>query len=256
MVFVNYTIDQQVAEISLNRPPVNALVTSMIDDLLVALQRARIDPLVRAVIIRSAGPGPFSAGLDLKELDGKTAEQNHELIEKLYVQMSEAQARLGKPSIAVVEGAARGGGMTLAILCDLIVASTNASFGYPEINVGVLPAIHFSHLPRIVGRHRAFDLLFTGRTFGVDEAHSLGLVSRITSPDEALSQARALAQTLVAKPPGAMKRGRAAFYREFESNLHGAAAVALETFSSVAATREARDAIHAFATAAKPSEPK
>lgn len=248
---VNYSTYQNVAEIELNRPPVNALVTPMIDQLLEALQQARSDQQVRVVIIRAGAPGPFCAGLDLKELDGRTAEQTHELIEKLYVHMSEAQARLGKPSIAVVEGAARGGGMTLAILCDLIVASTSASFGYPEINVGVLPAIHFSHLTRIVGRHRAFDLLFTGRKFDVEEARHLGLVSRVTAAGEALTAARSLAQLLAAKPPGAMRRGRAAFYREFESNLHGAAAAALETFSSIAATEEAQTAIHAFANLAK-----
>lgn len=247
MSHVRYQVRERVAEIELDRPPVNAIVEPMIDELLSALQRARDDDSVRAVILCSATAGQFCAGLDLKELDGRSPEQLHDLIEKLYIRISEAQSRLGKPSIAAIDGAARGGGMTLAILCDLIVAGRGANFGYPEIDVGVLPAIHFSHLPRIVGRHRAFDLLFTGRGFDVTEAQALGLVSRVVDAGQALAGARELAQTLAAKPPGAMRRGRAAFYREFEAGLAGAATVAVETFSSIAATSEAKDAIRAFA---------
>ena len=85
---------------------------------------------------------------------------------------------MGKPTIASINGAARGGGMTLAISCDMIIASDTASFGYPEINLGLLPAIHFNHLPRIIGRYKAFELLFSGRTFYSDEALTLGLICK------------------------------------------------------------------------------
>src|SRR5207247_6880711 len=92
------------------------------------------------------------------------------LLDKLYVELAEVQYNLGKPSIAAVGGAARGGGMTLAISCDVLIAGESATFGYPEIDLGLVPALHFVHLPRIVGRHRAFELLFSGRSFGADEA--------------------------------------------------------------------------------------
>ena len=82
---------------------------------------------------------------------------------------------MGKPTIASINGAARGEGI-LAISCDIIIASEKASFGYPEINLGL--AIHFTHLPRIIGRYKAFDLLFSGRTFYSDEALMLGLKSK------------------------------------------------------------------------------
>lgn len=245
-VLLNYEVNGAIAEIVLNRAPVNAIVEPLIDDLLDAYARARDDDQVRVVILRSGIPGQFCAGLDLMELDGRSNESLHDLVEKLYVRMSEAQSQLGKPSIAVIEGAARGGGMTMAILCDLLVADANASFGYPEIDVGVLPAIHFSHLPRIIGRHRAYELLFTARGFDAAEAFRLGLVNRVCAAGAALAEARKLAAVLAAKPPVAMKRGRTAFYREFEAGMHESTAAAVVTFSSVAATGEAQQAIAAF----------
>lgn len=251
MKYVRLMRSDGIAEVVLDRPPVNAIVEPLIDELLSVLAEVRADDTIRAMVLRAAGPGPFCAGLDLLELDGRSPEHVHDLLEKLYIRVSEAQARLGKPSIAAVDGAARGGGMTLAILCDLIVAGEKASFGYPEIDVGLLPAIHFSHLPRIVGRHRAFDLLFTARSFGAVEAQTLGLVSRVVPAGEAAAKAVELARLLAAKPVTAMRRGRAAFYREFEAGLQGSAAVAVQTFTSAALTREARESVSAFASRPK-----
>src|SRR5690606_31379959 len=140
--------------------------------------------------------------------------------------LHEAQRRLGKPSIAVVNGAARGGGMTLAVSCDMIVAAESASFGYPEIDVGVMPAIHFALLPRIVGRHRAFDLLFTGRSDGA---------------------ARALARVLAAKPRQAMRIARESFHRALDLGMSEGVRAAVDAFCAVAATDDAREGIAGFA---------
>src|SRR5262249_56827675 len=98
---------------------------------------------------------------------------------------SRRQYQLGKASIAAVNGAARGGGMTLAVSCDVILAGKSATFGYPEIDLGVLPAIHFVHVPRIIGRHRAFELLFTGRPIDAEQAATLGVVHSVV-PDAEL----------------------------------------------------------------------
>ena len=155
MGHVHYAESNGVAEIILDRPPVNALTDSMVGDLISMLDRAAGDSAVRAVILRSAVPQRFCAGLDLSVLGRATVEEIRALLDKLYPGICQAQLRLGKPSIAAVAGTARGGGMTLAISCDLLVAGRGASFGYPEIDIGVLPAIHFAHLHRIVGRYRA-----------------------------------------------------------------------------------------------------
>ncbi len=201
MSLVTYTVRDHVAEILLDNAPVNALTIPMVDALIQALNRAADDDSARAVIIASAVPGRFCAGLDIAALQGASPENIHALLEKLYVRLCDAQFQLGKPSIAAVTGAARGGGMTLAISCDLVVAAENATFGYPEIDVGMLSAIHFTHLPRIVGRHVAFDLLFTGRAFGAAEAMTLHLVNRVIREPQVLTEARALAQALAAPSP-------------------------------------------------------
>src|ERR1700685_4829388 len=175
---VRYAVAERVAHIVLDRPPVNALSLDMIRAVIAASRQAAADDEARAVVLSSASPRSFCAGLDLAALLGKSRAQVREFVHALYVELHEAQFNLGKPSIAAVGGSARGGGMTMAISCDVILAEQKATFGYPEINIGVLPAIHFAHLPRIAGRHRAFEILFSGRTFDAQEAFELGLVSK------------------------------------------------------------------------------
>ena len=241
---VSYAVSDAVARITLNRPPVNALTLDMIHALVAALRRAAVDDAARAVILASTVPRRFCAGLDLKMLLGKTGEQVRPFLQALYIDLNDAQYNLGKPSIAAVGGAARGGGMTLAISCDVIVASAGASFGYPEIAIGVPPAIHFAHLPRIVGRHRAFELLFSGRRFDPHEALDLGLISKIVTDSELGAAATALAQDFAAKSPAAMRLGRAAFMRQNDYRRDIAAAV--EDFCEAVATQAAQEGIRAF----------
>jgi enoyl-CoA hydratase/carnithine racemase len=127
-----------------------------------------------------------------------------------------------------------------------VPAQAAADLGYPEIDVGVIPAIHFTHLPRVIGRHRAFDLLFTGRTFGAEEAFTIGLASRVVDDGTALVAARALATVLAAKPPRVMRMAREAFMRENDTDHRRGVAAAVENFCNVAATPESRAGIRAF----------
>jgi enoyl-CoA hydratase/carnithine racemase len=153
-----YEVSGGIALIGMARPPVNALDRHMVRAVIAAFKQAADDDAVRAVVLASAVAKRFCAGLDIVGLVGKSLEQIRTLVHELYVGVFEAQYHLGKPSIAAVNGPARGGGMTLAVSCDVVLAGESATFGYPEIDLGVLPAIHFVHLPRIIGRHRAFEL--------------------------------------------------------------------------------------------------
>jgi enoyl-CoA hydratase/carnithine racemase len=197
-------------------------------------------------VLASVVPKRFCAGLDLKNLLGKSDAKVRGLLQEFYVRLHDAQYNLGKPSIAAVSGAARGGGMTLAISCDVIIAGAGATFGYPEIDVGVIPAIHFAHLPRIVGRHRAFELLFSGRSFDADEAHRLGLVSRTVPDREVDTAAMALAGTFAGKSPAIMRLGRAAFMRQNDFDYRRSIANAVEDFCNVAMTDAAQEGLRAF----------
>jgi enoyl-CoA hydratase len=241
---LRYDVSDQIAEISLARPPVNALSLSLLEQLIAALRQAAVDENVRALVLMSALPHRFSAGLDLRTMLGKPAPDVRPLLDKLYVELADAQYALGKPSIAAVAGSARGGGMTLAISCDVLVAGAGATFGYPEIDLGLVPAIHFVHLPRIVGRHRAFELLFSGRAFGAEEAASLGLVSRIVPDEKVRDEARAMARVFAVKPRTAMRLGRTAFLRANDDRRGIADAV--ENFCDVARTAGAQEGVRAF----------
>ena len=178
-----YNVTNNIAEITLARGPSNAFSLDFLNEILNQLKLASKDENAKVVIIKSDIPDIFCAGLDLNIIIGKSGLEIREFLNRLYIDLWDTQYNMGKPTIAAINGAARGGGMTLAISCDMIVASKNSSFGYPEINLGLLPAIHFNHLPKIIGRYRAFELLFSGRTFYTDEAFSLGLLSKVTSEE-------------------------------------------------------------------------
>ncbi len=243
---VSYAVADGVARITLNRPPVNALSLDTVLAIVAAFRRAAADNEARAVVLTSAVPRRFCAGLDLAVLLGKSSEQVREFLQALYVDLHEAQYNLGKPSIAAVGGAARGGGMTIAISCDVILIGDQSTFGYPEVNIGVLPAIHFAHLPRIVGRHRAFEILFSGRSFNAQEAFDLGLASRVV-PDAALDNAAiALAADFAAKSPTVMRLARAAFMRQNDLDYRRSVASAVEDFCNAAVTAAAQEGIRAF----------
>ena len=243
---VGYEVSDGIARIALSRPPVNALDLDTIRGIVSALETAGKDAAVRAVLLTSAIPGRFCAGLDLGILVGKSDSKVRGFLQELYVRLHDAQYNLGKPSIAVVSGAARGGGMTLAISCDVIVAGARATFGYPEIDVGVLPAIHFAHLPRIVGRHRAFELLFSARSFGAEEAYRLGLVSKVVPDADLAAEATAMAKTFAAKSPDVMRLARAAFMRQNDLDYRRSIANAVEDFCNVTMTDAAQDGLRAF----------
>jgi enoyl-CoA hydratase len=250
---ITYAVSERIARITLNRPPVNALTLDMIRAVVAALQRAATDDNVRVVILESALPRRFCAGLDLDLLLEANAGKIRALLQALYLDLHDARRALGKPSIAAVGGAARGGGMTLAISCDVILAASGATFGYPEIDIGVLPAIHFAHLPRIVGRHRAFELLFSGRSFGAREAFDLGLVSKVVADVELDAAALTLGQTFAAKSQAAIRLGRAAFMRQNDDDGRRRIAEAVDDFCEAAASDAAREGIRAFVEKRKPN---
>lgn len=250
---VRYEVTDTIARISLNRPPVNALSLELIRAVVAAFKQAADDRTARAVVLSSAIARRFSAGLDLDILLGKPGEEIRKFLQELYINLYDAQYNLGKPSIATVNGAARGGGMTMAVSCDVVLAAESATFGYPEIDVGVLPAIHFAHLPRIVGRHRAFELLFTGRTFDAREACDLGIVTRVVADADLDAAAIATAATFATKSETVLRMGRAAFMRQIDLDYRRSIANAVEDFVNVAVTDAAQEGLRAFVEKRQPN---
>ena len=242
---VHYTVSDAIAEITLDRAPVNALSMPLIDALLEALGNAREDDAVRAVIIASAHQ-VFCAGRDLDIIRGKRGIDAKLFLERLYFALNDIQYRMGKPTIAAIDGAARAGGMTIAISCDMIVAGDAATFGYPEIDVGLIPALHFVQVPRLVGKHQAFGPLFLGDPFDAATAFRMGLISEVVPKGTALDRARAIARRLAEKSPIVMKIGRDAFMRAFDADYRRAIEYAAESFALVATTRDCQEGLDAF----------
>jgi len=243
---VQYRVVEGVAEITMNRAPVNAINHQLAREVIDAYQRAKADDSARAVILASALPEVFSAGLDLKlalDFDGAALRR---FIEVFYYEMHEALYRLGKPVIAAVNGHARAAGVTWAVSCDMVIAAEEARMGYPEIDVGLLPAMHLVHLPRIAGRHRAAQLLFTGDIVSASEMKDLGVVNEVVPRAEVLPRARALARRLAAKSPVAMKLLRDAFMRANDLDYRRSMEGVVETMCSLKDTADSKEALQAF----------
>jgi enoyl-CoA hydratase len=248
---VRYSAQDGLAEIVLDRAPVNALSLALIDELLTALRTAGRDPAVRAIVVHSAHR-VFCAGLDLDIVRGKQGVEVKAFVEKLYFELNDVQYRLGKPSIAAIDGPVRAGGMTIAISCDMIIAGKGSTFGYPEIDVGLIPAIHFVQLPRLVGKHQAFGPLFLGDPFDADTAFRFGLVSELVETGTALERARTLARRLAEKSPVIMKLGRDAYMRAIDADYRRAVEHAAETFALIATTHDSQEGLSAFVEKRKP----
>jgi len=248
---IRYSVSDGVVELMLDRAPVNALSMPLIDALLAALAKARDDETVRAVIIASAHK-VFCAGLDLDLVRGKPAIETKKFLEKLYFALNDMQYRMGKPTIAAVDGAVRAGGMTIAISCDMIIAGDASTFGYPEIDVGLIPAIHFVQLPRLVGKHQAFAPLFLGDSFDAATAFRMGLLSEVVPRGTALDRAREIARRLAAKSPVILKIGRDAFMRAIDADFRRSVENAAESFALVASTEDCQEGLNAFVEKREP----
>ncbi len=251
--FVDYRVIEGVAEITMNRAPVNAIDHQLTREVIDAYHRARKDDTARAVILTSALPTVFSAGVDLKlalEFDGQALRS---FIEVFYYEMHEALYRIGKPVIAAVNGHARAAGVTWAVSCDIIIAAEEAQMGYPEIDVGLLPAMHLVHLPKQAGRHRAAELLFTGDIVSAAEMHALGVVNHVVPREQVMPTARALARRLAKKSPIAMKLLRDAFVRANDLDYRRSMESVVETMCGLKDSADSREALLAFVEKRKPS---
>ena len=189
--------------VELNRPPANALGAAIIEGLERALDEfAKTD--ARVLMLRSALPGFFAAGADIKLMRDLDTPGFVDYGTSLRAAV-ERLASLDRPSIAVIEGRALGGGIELAMAASLRVASADARFGLPEPKLGLIAgAGGTQRLPRLVGRGRALDIMLTAREVGADEAFRIGLIDRLTAAGGAGAQADAVAGQISAMSPAAL----------------------------------------------------
>lgn len=241
-----YRVDNGIAIIEMQRKPVNAIDHQLIDAIHAGLRQAENDPQVRVVLITSALDGMFCGGMDLKMVAAGTAQDLRKFVMKFYMETMDIQYRMTKPTIAVINGPARGAGMTLSITCDMIIAADDIDLGYPEIDIGLIPAIHYVHLPRQVSRHQAFELLFLGKPISALEAQRLGIINRVVPRAELLHEAMTVAKALAAKSPSIMALGRTSFMRANDLDYRRNVENQVETLCNVFETKDGREGLAAF----------
>ena len=249
---VRYEVSARVARITLNRPGYrNALSAEVIDGLLAAFDKVRADDAVRAVVLTGAGEKAFCAGGDLSDLArlgaaGLDADADAAVERSGPFRLFSAFRDLGKPVIARIAGHALGGGLGLAVSCDIAIAADDVRLGTPEINVGLWPMMIMAVLNRNVAPKQAFKLYYTGQPVSAHEAVRIGLLTEAVPRGDLDKRVDELADLIAGKSPAALRLGRAAFFDIEGRPLRDQLAHLLEQLAVLAATDDAREGIAAF----------
>lgn len=251
---VIYEKKGNVAWLTLNRPEVlNAINALMRQDLITALEEARDDKEVYVIAVTGAGEKAFCAGADISEFPRLTS----------LDQITERYGRLRpftlfreipKPTVAVVNGLALGGGCEVVLNCDLAIASETAQFGQPEIRVGVIPGAGGTQiLPRLIGEKRAKELILTGRAITAQEAFQMGLINQVVPADKLREAADKFIEGLLRNSPAILRFAKLAVNRALETTLLTGLASERDIFSLCFSTEDQKEAAKAFLEKRRPS---
>ncbi len=242
-----------IAVVTLTRPDrLNAIGTDTVAALDAALTELEADDSVRAFVVNGEGRA-FCAGADIDELAGLDGAAGFARFVRAFTDVLDRLERHPKPSVAAIDGAALGGGLELALACDLRVASDGARLGVPEIKLGLLPgAGGTQRLPRLIPKGVALQMLLTGAPLGAVEAHRLGLVNELSGDSPALVVAMRLARELAAGPPLALGAAKHLVQRGATLSLTDAIDLERETVAGLFATDDAAEGLTAFRTKRAP----
>jgi enoyl-CoA hydratase len=249
MNFVNLLIEtrDRIATVTVNRPKVlNALDEATLKELDQAFSALEADPQVKVVILTGAGEKAFVAGGDIAAMQplGPVAARTFAVMAQTVLGRIE---HFPKPVIAAINGYALGGGCELAMACDLRIAAESARLGQPEINLGIIPGwAGTQRLPRLIGKGRAKELLFTGEMIDAREAWRIGLVNRVVPAAELMSAARELAAKIAGKGQLALGLAKEAVDRGLEMDLARANACEADLFGLCFATDDQKEGMLAF----------
>jgi enoyl-CoA hydratase/3-hydroxyacyl-CoA dehydrogenase len=250
--YVSMVKDNEFAVITMNRPEaLNALNSKVLSDLQDALDKINDDPEIKSVIITGAG-NAFVAGADIKEMISKTPDEarvytkfGHDVFNKIE--------QLPKPVIAAVNGYALGGGCELALSCDIIIASKKARLGLPEVGLGIHPGFGGTQrLPRLVGKAKAKELIFTTDIITSDEAERIGLVNKVVAPESLMAEAKKVAGKIARQGPVAIKLAKSVINRGLDVDLKTALGMELDSVTEAFTTEDKTEGMKAFIEKRKP----
>jgi enoyl-CoA hydratase len=250
MDFENISLEQEqgVMLLTINRPKqLNALNHATLDELDAAINAVAEDSAIRVLLITGAGDRAFVAGADIREFEAFTTAQEgtrfalraHDLFQKLQ--------NTPKPIIAAINGFALGGGLELALACDIRLAADSAILGLPEVTLGLMPGWGgTTRLVRLVGPGLAKLLVFSGERLSADQALSAGIVERIYPAADLLNEARALAARIAGMPPLSLAAAKNSLNRSHDMSLGDANQFEAHLFGQLAVTEDAREGARAF----------
>ena len=245
--FVRWSAEGGLATLVVDRPPLNALSYQAKEEIAACLEEIAGDVAVRCLIIFGAGGRAFSVGSDIKEFPEVTARR---LGRQRAVHEHAVYNRVDCfpiPTIAAIEGHCLGGGLELALSCDLRVASETSRLGLPEVKLGVFPAGGGTErLPRLIGESRARELIYTGDPVDAKEAWRIGLVNRVAPAGQALAVAQELGRTIAAKPAVTLRTVKAVMDRGLAMDLLEAQHVAIDAIGELFQSEAVREGVMAF----------
>lgn len=241
-----WQLEDGVAVVTINHPPVNALNRQVMQELDQCLDEIAADANAKALVVTGAGEKAFVAGADISEFPSLTAELGEKMSAAGQAVLDKLEA-LGIPTIAAINGFALGGGCELSLACDIRVAAENARLGQPEVNLGVIPGYGGTQrLARVVGPGKAKELIFTGDHITAAEAYRIGLVDRLVAVGEALNEAKNLAHTILKKGPLAIKAAKKAINQGLDLPLKEGLKVEAALFGELCNSEDQKEGAKAF----------
>jgi len=240
--------------IKLNRPPVNPLSVQLYHELYDAVCEFENDDAIGAIIITGNGDKAFAAGLDIKDVMGKSAVETLDFLWTAPRKAFDKLTSIGKPTIAAVFGLALGGGCEVALCCDLRIASEDVVIGLPEIGLGIMPGSGATQrLPRLIGVAKAKEMIYTGDTINAAEAYRIGLVNKVVPKDKLMEEAKAMAKKLASKPKAAFALIKRCIDNGLNMDLASGLTMEMDSFSIAFTSEDGREGINAFVEKRKPN---
>lgn len=245
--FLSISNEDGVSFLSINRPPVNALGNQLLDELGTAVDTLNADPKTKVIVLVSAIPNVFIAGVDLKEMAALTTPEDIVKVIRKGQSVFTKIENSDKPVIAAVQGVCVGGGQELIMACHIRIVSDRTRFAQPEITLGIIPGFGGSQrLPRIVGASRATELILTGDVITPQEAFRIGLVNRVVSDGALIKTARETAKKIARHGLPAIKASMKAIREGLDKPLAEGMKAEEEAFRTITGTQDMREGIRAF----------
>jgi enoyl-CoA hydratase len=248
------SLEANILTITINRPDkLNALNATVINELGAAINEFKNNKDAKGAIITGAGAKAFVAGADISEFTNANASEGESLAQHGQNLLFNNIENCPKPIIAAVNGFALGGGCELSMACHLRIASENAKFGQPEVNLGLIPGYGGTQrLIQLIGKGKAIELMLTANLIDANEAKNLGLVNQVTSLENLLLEATKMLQVIISKGPNAVAKVLEAVNAYFNKSINGFEKE-IELFGTCFATEEMKEGVGAFLEKRKPN---